>query len=115
MLCLYLNTIRQHVLIRQPVALTSIISKCFEKHALICTMFPITLDPLQFAYHYNRSTKDAIYTALHTAFSHLEKRNTYMRTLFGDYSSVFTTIVPSRLDTKLRDLDLNPGSWVPAS
>lgn len=77
MLCLYRNTIRQHVLRRQPVALISIINKCFEKHALICTMFPITLDPLQFAHHYNRSTEDVIYTALHTAFFHMEKRNTY--------------------------------------
>ncbi|KAL7828317.1 hypothetical protein AOLI_G00314690 [Acnodon oligacanthus] len=33
------------------------------------------------------------------------KKSTYVRTL--DYSSAFNTIVPSRLDIKLRDLDLN--------
>jgi hypothetical protein len=35
------------------------------------------LDPLQFAYHPNRSTDDAISIALHTALFHLDKRNTY--------------------------------------
>ena len=39
---------------------------------------------------------------------HLDKPNTYVRTLFIDYSSAFNTIVPSILDSKLRDLGLNP-------
>ncbi|XP_055724603.1 uncharacterized protein LOC129815157 [Salvelinus fontinalis] len=54
-----------------------------------------TLDPLQFAYRPNRSTDDAI--TLHTALTHLDKRNTYVRMLFIDYSSAFNTIVPSKL------------------
>ena len=41
------------------------------------------------------------------ALSHLDKRNTYVRMLFIDYSSAFNTILPSTLITKLRTLGLN--------
>jgi hypothetical protein len=71
------------------------------------SILPDTLDPLQFAYRPNRSTDDAISIALHTALSHLDKRNTYVRVLFIDYSSAFNTIVPTKLITKLRTLGLN--------
>ena len=54
----------------------------------------------------NRSTGDAIAIALHTALSHLDKRNTYERMLFIDYSSAFNTIVPSIM--KLESLGLYP-------
>ena len=42
--------------------------------------------------------------------SHLDKRNM----LLIDYSSVFNTIVPSKLITKLRNLGLNPSlcNWI---
>ena len=52
--------------------------------------------------------------SLHTALSYLDKRNTYMRLLFFDYSSVFNTIVPSKLITKLRTLGLNASlcNWI---
>jgi gmma-aminobutyric acid receptor subunit gamma/cGMP-dependent protein kinase 2 len=55
----------------------------------------------------HRSTGDAISIALHTALSQLDKRNTYVRMLFIDYSSVFNTIVPFKLITKPRTLGLN--------
>ena len=45
--------------------------------------------------------------ALHTALSHLHKRNTYVRMVFIDYSSAVNTIVPSKLITKLRNMGLN--------
>jgi hypothetical protein len=48
------------------------------------TIIPETLDPLQFAYRPNRSTDDAVSIALHTALSHLDRRNTYVRMLFID-------------------------------
>ncbi len=57
-------------------------------------MLPASLDPLQFAYRSKRSTDDAIAFTLHTALSHLENKNTYVRMLFVDYSSAFNTIVP---------------------
>jgi hypothetical protein len=83
--------------------------KCFERLVMahINTIIPETLDPLQFAYRPKRSTDDAISIALHTALSHLNKRNTYVRMLFIDYSSAFNTIVPSKLINKLRTLGLN--------
>ncbi len=53
----------------------------------------------------NRSTDDAIAFTLHTALSHLENKNTYVRMLFVDYSSAFNTIVPATLVEKLQTLD----------
>jgi hypothetical protein len=82
---------------------------CFKRLVMahINTIIPETLDPLQFAYRPNRSTDDAISIALHTALSHLDKRDTYVRMLFIDYSSAFNTMVPSKLITKLGALGLN--------
>ena len=73
----------------RPVALTSVVIKLFERLVMahINTIIPETLDPLQFAYRPNRSTDVAISIALLTALSHLDKRNTYDRMLFIDYSS----------------------------
>jgi gmma-aminobutyric acid receptor subunit gamma/cGMP-dependent protein kinase 2 len=49
-----------------------------------------------------------------TALSHLDKRNSYVRMLFIDYSSLFNPIVPSKLIIKLGALGLNPAlcNWV---
>ncbi|KAI3375925.1 hypothetical protein L3Q82_016344, partial [Scortum barcoo] len=100
----------------RPVALTSTIMKCFERlvKSFITSSIPDSLDPLQFAYRPNRSTEDAIALTLHTALSHLDQRDTYVRMLFIDYSSAFNTIVPSKLVTKLRDLGLNSAlcDWI---
>ncbi len=100
----------------RPVALTPIFSKCFEKlvRDYICSVLPASLDPLQFAYRSNRSTDDAIAFTLHTALSHLENKNTYVRMLFVDYSSAFNTIVPATLVVKLQTLGLNRSlcSWI---
>ncbi len=100
----------------RPVALTTIFSKCFEKliRDYICSVLPASLDPLQFAYRSNRSTDDAIAFTLHTALSHLENKNAYVRMLFVDYSSAFNTIVPATLVAKLQTLGLNRSlcSWI---
>jgi hypothetical protein len=78
-----------------PIAHTSAAMKCFERLVMahINTIIPETIDPHQFAYRPNRSTDDAVSTALPTALSHVDKRNTYVRMLFIDYSSAFNTIV----------------------
>ena len=91
------------------VALTSVAMKCFERLVMahINIIIPETLDPLQFAYCPNTSTDDPISIVLHTAISHLDKRNTSVRMLFIDNSSAFDTIVPSKLINKLRTLGLN--------
>jgi hypothetical protein len=100
----------------RPVALTSVVMKCSERLVMahINTIIPETQDPLQFAYHPNRSPDDAISIAIHTALSHLDKRNIYVRMLFIDYSSAFNTIVVSKLITKLRTLGLNTSlcNWI---
>ncbi len=100
----------------RPVALTPIFSKCFEKliRDYICSVLPASLDLLQFAYRSNRSTDDAIAFTLHTALSHLENKNAYVRMLFVDYSSAFNTIVPATLVAKLQTLGLNRSlcSWI---
>ena len=90
--------------------------KCFERLVLdhINSIVPDTLDPLQFAFRPNRSTADVISIALHTALSHLDKRNTYVRKLFIDYCSAFSIIVPTKFITKLRILRLNTSlcNWI---
>ncbi|KAL6479062.1 hypothetical protein MHYP_G00124950 [Metynnis hypsauchen] len=72
----------------RPVTLTLVIMKCFER---------------QFAYKPNRSTEDA----LHTALTHLEHQGSSVRMLFVDFSSVFNTVIPHRLVNKLTDLGLS--------
>ena len=49
----------------RPVALTSVIMKCFERLVKdhITSTLPDTLDPLQFAYRPNRSTRNRNHTA----------------------------------------------------
>ncbi|XP_076836629.1 uncharacterized protein LOC143482213 [Brachyhypopomus gauderio] len=88
----------------RPVALTPIITKCFERLVLahLKSCLPLTLDPHQFAYHQNRSTEDAVSIALHSVLSHLDNKNTFVRMLFLDFSSAFNTVIPSKLLTKLR-------------
>jgi gmma-aminobutyric acid receptor subunit gamma/cGMP-dependent protein kinase 2 len=83
--------------------------KCFERLGKdhITSTLPATIDPHKFAYRTNRSTDDAITTTLHTALSYLDKRHTYVRMLFIDYSSAFNTIVPSKLIIKLEAVGLN--------
>ena len=63
--------------------------KCLERVVMahINNIILDILDPLQFAYRPNRSTDDAISITFHTVLSHLNKRNTYVRMLFIDYSS----------------------------
>eukprot|EP00061_Rhincodon_typus_P007033 g28297.t1 len=90
------------------VALTSITMKCFVKLVMahINSSFPTCLDPLLFAYQHNRSTEDAISRALHSSPEYL-KKGTYVRLLLIDYRSIFNTIIPSRMISKLHDLGLS--------
>uniref|UniRef100_A0A670JPL4 Reverse transcriptase domain-containing protein n=1 Tax=Podarcis muralis TaxID=64176 RepID=A0A670JPL4_PODMU len=93
----------------RPVALTSVVMKCFERLVLdhIKAGLPSTLDPFQFAYRRNRSTDDAISIAVHTVLSHLERQGTYARLLFVDYSSAFNTILPDRLFLRMTNLGIH--------
>ncbi len=93
----------------RPIALTPVIMKCFERlvRTHIISHLPPGFDPYQFAYRVNRSTEDAIATALHIALSHLELQGNYARLLFVDFSSAFNTILPNMLVSKLSDLGLS--------
>ncbi|KAK1786692.1 hypothetical protein P4O66_017091 [Electrophorus voltai] len=55
----------------RPVALTSVVMKCFDKldRDFITSSLPASMDPLQFAYRYNRSTDEAIAHLLHTTLT----------------------------------------------
>ncbi|KAK3546968.1 hypothetical protein QTP86_007292 [Hemibagrus guttatus] len=91
----------------RPVALTSVMMKCFERLIKDCSPSSLadTLDSLQFAYHPSRYTEDAIAHLHHTALSHLDSgKGNYVKMLFVDYSSTFNTIIPSILTTKLEIL-----------
>ncbi len=57
----------------------------------------VTVDSHQYAYKKNRSTDDVISSVVHTALTHLESRNSYVRLLFLDFSSAFNTIILSCL------------------
>ena len=96
------------------MALTSVAMKCFERLVMapINNILPDTLDPLQFAYHPNRSTDDNLNRTPHCPFSPGQKEHVKM--LFIDYSSAFNTIVPTKLITKLRTLGLNTSlcNWI---
>jgi hypothetical protein len=78
------------------IAITSVIMKSFERLVKdhITSTLHVTLNPMQFAYRPNWSTDNAIVITLHTALSHLDKRNAYVKMLFIDYSSVINTISP---------------------
>jgi hypothetical protein len=110
------NTKVAYLNVYRPIALTSVAIKCFERQIMahINTIIPETLDPLQFENRPNRSTDDVISTAFHTFLSHLDKRDTYLRMLFIDYSSAFNTIVSSKHINKLRTLGLNTSlcNWI---
>ncbi|KAK1784504.1 hypothetical protein P4O66_006071, partial [Electrophorus voltai] len=49
--------------------------KCFEKllRDFITSSLLASIDSMQFAYHHNRSTDDAIAHLLHTTLTHLDK------------------------------------------
>ncbi|KAF7669875.1 hypothetical protein LDENG_00100560, partial [Lucifuga dentata] len=82
----------------------SALERLVLRHIKAC--LPPCFDPHQYAYRANRSTEDAIATALHTALCHLEQQGSYVRMLFVDYSSAFNTIIPDILVVKLLDLGL---------
>ncbi len=94
--------------------LRSVVPTCFKKitvKSFITSSLPDSLDPLHVG---NRSTDDTVSVTFHTALSHLDQRDTYVRMLFLDYSSAFNTTVPFKLITKLRDLVLNTAicDWI---
>ncbi|XP_010778243.1 ubiquitin-conjugating enzyme E2 J1 [Notothenia coriiceps] len=82
-------------LIKTTTALIPIVmcfSKSFQK--LVLQHIKNNIPASQFSHRTNRSTEDAASTVLHSALTHLEDNNTYIRMLFVDFSSAFNTISP---------------------
>ncbi|KAL0161696.1 hypothetical protein M9458_045421, partial [Cirrhinus mrigala] len=92
----------------RPVALTSVVMKSFEKLVLayLKNITGSLLDPLQFAYRANRSVDDAVNIGLHFILQYLDKTGNYVRILFVDFSSAFSTIIPTLLQSKLAQLSV---------
>ena len=93
----------------RPVALTSVLAKCFER--ILCDFLNKQvadhLDPFQFAYRAKRGTDDACLTLLNFLSKHLSGTNTYARILMIDFSSAFNSIEPIILLKRLKDLNIN--------
>lgn len=73
------------------VALDAILIKCFEKLVLQHNKDNIqaSLGPHHYAFRTKRTTEDVITTALHSVFTHMENKISYIRIQFVDFSSVF--------------------------
>ena len=94
----------------RPVALTSIVMKCFER-VLTQFLFPHVshlIDQLQFAYQPEKSVIDAVLTLIHQLAQHTDKLNCYARALFVDFSSAFNTMQIHVLLQKLHQMNVPP-------
>ena len=95
----------------RPVALTSIVMKCFER-IILSNLRPVVepaVDRFQFAYKTARGTDDATMTLLHKVHSHLDSASlNFVRILFIDFSSAFNTIQPHLLANKLLHFSVKP-------
>ncbi|KAK1787477.1 hypothetical protein P4O66_002953 [Electrophorus voltai] len=92
----------------------AMVPTCFKTTTIIPVPKKPTVSTTTFVYRSNRSTDDAISTTLHLALTHLDKKGSYVRMLFIDFSSAFNTIVPQHLIGKLSLLGLNTSlcKWI---
>ncbi len=101
----------------RPIALTSLIMKCFEKlvKEVLLAKTKNLLDPLQFAYRTQRGVEDATATLLNLVLKHLEGSKTHVKLLFAGFSSAFNSLQPYILVEKLITdfgLDFNLVGWI---
>ena len=100
----------------RPVALTSVVMKCFERIVLKKLLQPIKelIDPYQFAYQQTKSVQDAVLVLAHLLFKHTDEAKSYVRALFVDFSSAFNTMQTHILVRKLRSMEVKPSMilWV---
>ena len=93
----------------RPVALTSIVAKCFE--SVLCAHLKRDvigkLDPLQFAYKAKRGVDDACLTLINLISKHLQDHTATVRILMIDFSSAFNSIEPVVLLKRLINLGVN--------
>lgn len=93
----------------RPVCVTLTVMKYLEQLLLahIKNSVDITVDPHQYAYRKKKSVSDAVSAVIHSALTHLEGQDTYVRLLFLDCSA-FNSIIPQTLAYKLLLLGLEP-------
>ena len=98
----------------RPVALTSIIMKCFEKIVknILCQQVKHATDPNQFAYTSNRCVDDASLCLIDYVLKFLDRPNTssskyFAKILFVDFSSAFNTIQPHIMMQTLMNMNVN--------
>ncbi len=101
----------------RPIALTSLIMKCFEKlvKEVLLAKTKNLLDSLQFAYRTQRGVEDATATLLNLVIKHSEGSKTHAKLLFADFSSAFNSLQPYILVEKLITdfgLDFNLVGWI---
>lgn len=100
----------------KTIALTPVITKCFEKlvlhHSCFKTTLPPTFDSHQFVYKGNRYTENAIAIACHMILKHIEHRGSSEKMLFIHYSSAFSTAVPYILIGRLQDIGLSMSIYI---
>ena len=90
----------------RPVALTSIVMKCFERlfmQYLLPSVSP-SIDCFQFAYQSNKSVNDAVLILIQMIAEHTDQLGCYARACFADFSSAFNTIQTHMLIRKLKQL-----------
>ncbi|KAI4889412.1 hypothetical protein NFI96_034099 [Prochilodus magdalenae] len=102
--------------LRECAEQISELSRRFERLVMthIKATIDVTVDPHQYTYRRNRSTDDAISSVVHTALTHLEQEDSYVRMLFVDFTSAFNTMIPQTLTDKLSSLGLRSAlcNWV---
>ena len=90
--------------------------KCFERIVLSHLKSETSghMDALQFAYQAKRGVEDATVTLMNHVYKHLEPQKVkgtpspYVRLLFADFSSAFSTVQVDRLSEKLGSMGVNP-------
>ena len=93
----------------RPVALTSLIMKCFEKTVKLELLNKVheKLDPLQFAYQPTLGVEDALLTVCNTVTRHLDKSPAnFARILYVDFSSAFNAMDTDILLQKLCGMNI---------
>ena len=93
----------------RPVALTSVVMKCFERIVkdIVVKEIKEFIDLRQFAYCAKKGVEGAMVSFLHPIYEHLDKPKTYVRTLFVEFSSAFNTIQVHILIQKLVSMNVN--------
>jgi hypothetical protein len=98
----------------RPIALTSVMMKCFEKVVknLLNDQIKNQTDSYQFAYTQKRCVEDASLCLIDYTLKHVDQANSsakkhFVKILFIDFSSAFNTIQPHLMMKKLYEMNVS--------